>query len=240
MLKTLAVAAYEENGNIALATDAFAVAMALDCSDGVRTALENDWAELQLKIETRKGKELRMEADGNVLQINQEGIDFNGQWVGAADLEGFRHKVEAGKADAAAETYMIAWRAIGGREFELNSNNLLCPSEGAGRNYAQILDAFYCFFVPDLIDRLVAAIRRGDEVLIGETPMKKKGMVLASQARFGARDELVTYETLDFKIEDGQLSLSSKLNPWLFDSYVVADTWNGVLFSQLIGAVQQE
>lgn len=241
MLKALALDAYEENGNIALATDAFAAAMALGCSDGVRTGLENDWADLQLKVETRKEKELRMEADGNVLQISQQGIDFNGQWVGGADLEAFRHKVGAGTTDdPASATYVVAWRTAGGREFELNSSNLLCPSEEADRNYARILDAFYCFFVPDLIARLIAAIRRGDEVLIGETPMKKNGMVLASPARFGARDELVPYGTLEFKIEDGQLSLSSKLNPWLSDSYVVADIWNGVLFNELIAAVQQE
>ena len=74
-------------------------------------------------------------------------------------------------------------------------------------------------------------------MLIGETPVKRHGMMLASPARFGVRDELVPYASLESKIEGGQLALSSKLNPWLSDSYVVADTWNAVIFQQIIEAV---
>jgi len=88
--------------------------------------------------------------------------------------------------------------------------------------------------------RLAAAVRRGEAVLVGETPLTRRGVSLASLARFGARDELVSYDSLEFKSESGQLVLSSKLNPWLSDSWVVADTWNAVLFRQLIEAVQRE
>jgi hypothetical protein len=239
MLKDLAFGIYRENDNFTFAVNAFATAMELPCSPAGRLALENDRAKLQNEFETRKGKELRLEAAANVLQINAQGIDFNGRWVAAADLAALRHKVEGGGGLSEA-TYVISWRTNSGAEFELNRTNLLAPSDRTAQDYARILDAIYFFFVPDLVDRLVAAIRRGEEVLIGETPVKAKGMVLASPARFGARDELVAYSALEFKIEDGQLSLSSRLNPWLSDSYVVADTWNAVIFQQLIEAVQRE
>jgi hypothetical protein len=241
MLKDLAFAAYRENDNFALAEQALATALALPCSEAAHVALENDRAQLQRELATRKEKELRMQTGASVLQISREGVDLNGRWMPAADLAGLRHKVEPGPAgDLSAAIYVVAWRTTGGEEFELNTTNLLAPSENAGRDYARILDAFYYFFVPGLIERLAAAVRRGEEVLIGETPVKRKGMVLASPARFGARDELVPYTSLEFKIEDGQLSLSSKLNPWLSDSYVVAETWNAVIFRQLIEAVQRE
>jgi hypothetical protein len=87
---------------------------------------------------------------------------------------------------------------------------------------------------------LVAAIRRGDEVLLGETPIKRHGLLLASAARYGARDELVSYKALETTIESGQLMLASKLNPWLLDAYVIADTWNAVIFRQIIEAVLRE
>jgi hypothetical protein len=241
MLKDLAFAAYRENDNFALADQAFATAFGLPCSDAVHVNLENDRAQLQREFETRKEKELRLQTGASVLQINREGVDLDGRWMPAADLAGLRHKVEPGPAgDLSAAIYVVAWRTASGEEFELNTTNLLASSENAAQDYARILDAFYYFFVPGLIDRLVAAVRRGEEVLIGETPVKRRGLVLASPARFGARDELVPYTSLEFKIEDGQLSLSSKHNPWLSDSYVVADTWNAVIFRQLIEAVQRE
>jgi hypothetical protein len=241
MLKDIAFAVYRENDNFTLAEQVFATALELPCSEATRVALEKDQAHLQREFETRKEKELRMQTGTNVLQISRQGIDLNGQWTPAADLVGLRHKVEPGPSgDLSAAIYVVAWRTAGGKEFELNAANLLAPSESAGRDYARILDAFYYFFVPDLIDHLAAAVHRGEEVLIGETPVKRKGMVLASPARFGARDELVPYTSLEFKIEEGQLSLSSNLNPWLSDSYVVADTWNAVIFRQLIEAVQRE
>jgi hypothetical protein len=161
--------------------------------------------------------------------------------MAASDFAGLRHGVETrGMGDKAVANYVIAWRTTRGEEIELNAANLLAPSEHTARDYASILDAFNYFLVPGLIERLAAAVRRGEEVLIGETPVKRQGMVLASPARFGALDEIVPYPSLVSKIEGGQLAMSSKLNPWLSDSYVVADTWNAVIFHQLIEAVQRE
>jgi len=241
MLKDIAFAAYHENNNFTLATEVFSTAMDLPCGDAVRTVLENDRAQLQGEFETQKGKEVRLKAGSDVLQITREGVGFNGNWMPAADLAGLRFKAETGADDdREAAAYVVAWRTTDGKEFEVNRGNLLPPSDHAGQDYARILDAFYYYFVPDLIDRLAAAVHRGEQVLIGETPVKSKGLILASAARFGERDELVAYNALEFKIEDGQLSLSSRLNQWLADSYVVSDTWNAVFFQQLIEAVQRK
>ncbi len=241
MLKKLAFAAYRENGDFTFAMKAFEAALELPCSETARARLENDQAQLQNEFDTQKGKELHLQTATCVLQINRMGVSLDGRWMDAADLAGLRHGVEnKGLGDRAEENYVIAWRTTRGEEFELNGANLLAPSEHTAQDYARILDAFYHFFVPGLIDRLAAAVRRGEEVLIGETPVKRQGLVLASPARFGARDEIVPYGALEAKIEDGQLAFSSKLNPWLSDSYVVADTWNAVVFNQLLDAVQRE
>jgi hypothetical protein len=196
---------------------------------------------LERELETRKEKELRLETETGLLLISRQGVSLDGQLAAADDLAGLRHGVETGTiGGAAVTTYVIAWRTAAGKEFVLNSRKLLAPSEHTGQDYARILDAFYYFFVPALIDRLAAAVRRGEEVLIGETPIKLQGLVLASPARFGVRDELVSYSSLETRIEGGQLALSSKLNPWLSDSYVIVDTWNAVIFRQLVEAVLRE
>ena len=241
MLRNLALAAYHENDNFTLAMNAFAAAFALPCGEEVHAALEKDRAQLERELETRKEKELRLETETGLLLISRQGVSLDGQLAAADDLAGLRHGVETGTiGGAAVTTYVIAWRTAAGKEFVLNSRKLLAPSEHTGQDYARILDAFYYFFVPALIDRLAAAVRRGEEVLIGETPIKLQGLVLASPARFGVRDELVSYSSLETRIEGGQLALSSKLNPWLSDSYVIVDTWNAVIFRQLVEAVLRE
>lgn len=241
MLKNLAFAAYHENDNHPLAMKALATALALPCSYDVRVGLDNDRAQLQREFATQKEKELRLQTATSVLQINRQGIDLDGRWTAATDLAGLRHGIETGARNGAAgaATYVIVWRTTGGEEFALHGANLLAPSAHAGQDYARILDAFYYFFVPGLVDRLAAAVRRGEQLLIGETPVTRQGMLLASPARFGVRDEIVAYASLECRIEGGQLALSSKLNPWLSDSYAVADTWNAVICRQLVEAVQR-
>jgi len=235
MLKNIAVAAYHENDNINLAMNAFATAFALPCGDRMREALEKERSQLQQEIETRKEKELRLETETGVLLINRKGVSLDGRWADAADLAGLRHGVQnRASGNSAVTSYVIAWRTAAGEEFELNDQKVLVPSERTGQDYARILDTFYYFFVPALIDRLAAAIRKGEDVLIGETPIKRQGLLLASTVRFGDRDELVSYASLETRTEGGQLAFSSKLNPWLSDSYVIADTWNAVIFRQLV------
>ncbi len=241
MLKNLAFAAFRENDNRALAMNAFAAALELACDDDTRAGLDADRAQLRREFEQRKEKELRLQNATSLLEINRHGIDLDGRWMAATDLAGLRHGIKTGATGGTAEaSYVIAWRTAGGEELELNGTNLLAPSDHSSQDYARILDTFYYFFVPDLIDRLAAAVRRGEAVLVGETPITRRGVSLASLARFGARDELVSYDSLEFKSESGQLVLSSKLNPWLSDSWVVADTWNAVIFRQLVEAVQRE
>ena len=192
-------------------------------------------SQLQQEIETRKEKELRLETETGVLLINRKGVSLDGRWADAADLAGLRHGVQnRASGNSAVTSYVIAWRTAAGEEFELNGQKVLVPSERTGQDYARILDTFYYFFVPALIDRLAAAIRKGEDVLIGETPIKRQGLLLASTVRFGDRDELVSYASLETRTEGGQLAFSSKLNPWLSDSYVIADTWNAVIFRQLV------
>lgn len=241
MLRNIAVAAYHESDNLNLAMNAFAAAFSLPCGKEARADLERERAQMQREIETRKEKELRMETETGTLLINRQGVSLDGRWTAAADLVGLRHGVRSRiVGETTVASYVIAWRTSAGQEFELNDRKLLAPSERTGQDYARILDTFYYFFVPGMIDRLVAAIRRGDEVLLGETPIKRHGMLLASAARYGARDELVSYTALETTIESGQLMLASKLNPWLSDAYVIADTWNAVIFRQIIEAVLRE
>ena len=240
-LRNLAVAAYHENDNLTLAMNAFAAAFALPCGKEARTSLEKERGQMQREIETRKEKELRLQGDNATLLINRQGVSLDGRWAAAADLVGLRHGVKSRTiGDTTAASYIIAWRTVAGEEFELNDRKLLAASEHTGQDYARILDTFYYFFVPGMIDRLVAGIRRGEEVLVGETPIKRQGLLLASAARYGARDELVAYNALETTIESGQLMLSSRLNPWLSDAYVIADTWNAVIFRQIIEAVLRD
>ena len=91
--------------------------------------------------------------------------------------------------------------------------------------------------MPGLVDRLVRTIRAGEEVFLGETPLKPEGMLLGSPADFWKRDELVPYAMLETKMEGGQLILSSKNNPWRSETHDVAQTWNAAIITRVIEAL---
>jgi uncharacterized protein YjeT (DUF2065 family) len=134
-------------------------------------------------------------------------------------------------------TYVLAWRKISGEIFVLNSTNLFPPGGAAAQNFVRVLEGFNSFMVPGLVNRLVQAIEAGEEVFLGETPLKPEGMMLGSPADAWRRDELVLYTVLETKIEGGQLTLSSKNNPWRWETHDITQTWNAAVITPLIKAL---
>jgi hypothetical protein len=238
MLQQLAIKAYNEAGNLALATSAFGTALELPCSPEVRADLEKDRAQLLHDSTAREEKGLRMEVAGSRLLINRHGACLNGTWTTPAEIAALRHGVETRtEGNAVVTTFFLAWRKTSGEIFVLNYANLFPPSDSAAERFASILDSFNSFLVPSLVDRLVRAIHAGEEVFLGETPLKPEGMMLGSPADFWRRDELVPYTVLETKIEGGQLTLSSKNNPWRWETHDIAQTWNAAIILPLIKAL---
>lgn len=238
MLQQLAIKACNEAGNLALARNAFATALELPCSPEVRAGLEKARAELQRDFAAQEEEGLRAEAEGSDLLINEHGARLNGMWTSPAEITALRHGVETRtEGGTVVSSYVLAWRHASGEVFVLDHTNLFPPSDSAADHYASILEAFYASLVPGLIARLVQAIRAGEEVLLGETPLKPEGMMLGSPADFWKRDELVPYAVLETKLEGGQLTLSSKSNPWRSETHDIAQTWNAAIISHLIAAL---
>ena len=238
MLQQLAIKACDEAGNLALAMNAFATALALPCSPEVRTGLEKARAQLQRDFAAREEKGLQMEVGDNHLLINRHGVCLNGIWTTPAELTAVRHGVETHlEGETVVNTHVVAWCNASGEELVLDRTNLFPPSDYVADHYSNVLDFFYSFLVPGLIERLVNAIRAGEEVLLGVTVLKPDGMMLGSPADFWKRDELVPYAMLETKIEGGQLTVSSKSNPWRSETHDVAQTWNAAILSHVVTAL---
>jgi hypothetical protein len=238
MLQQLAIKACNETGNLALAENAFATALELPCSPEVRAGLKEAQAQLQRDFTAQEEKGLQAESEGSRLLINHHGVCLNETWTTPAEIAALRHGVETRtEGDTLVTTHVIAWYHTSGAVFVLNHTNLFPPSNFAADRYASILDSFYSSLVPGLVARLVKAIRAGEEVFLGETPLKPGGMMLGSPADFWKRDELVPYAMLESRIEGGQLMLSSKGNPWRSETHDVAQTWNAAIISHVIEAM---
>jgi hypothetical protein len=241
MLQQLAIKACNETGNLALAMNAFATALELPCSQEVRAGLEKARAQLQQDFTAREEKGLQVENEGSRLLINRHGVCLNGTWTTPANIAAVRHGIETQtEGDTVVTTYVIAWRNTSGENFVLNHSNLFPPSDSAADHFASIIDSFYASLVTALIDRLVKAIRAGAEVFLGKTPLKPEGMLLGSPADFWRRDELVPYARLETKIEGGQLTVSSKSNPWRSETHDLAQTWNAAIISHVIEALLRD
>ncbi|MFT3869626.1 MAG: hypothetical protein QM715_14315 [Nibricoccus sp.] len=241
LLKDLALAAGMERDDIDLALRAFDVALTLPVGDSLGEALASDRAQLQRDFETRKEKELQVEAEGVRLIVNRYGICLNDQWVTPVEVAGLRHGMLAPGEEGGEGTYVIAWRSYAGQEFELNASNLLLPSSYVEEHYMRILDSIYHFIVPGLVNRLSNDIREGREVVLGATPLRLEGMYLAGGgSRFWKKDEPVSYTKLQTEIEGGLLIVSSKENPRQSESHDVALVWNAVIFSYVLEALTRE
>jgi hypothetical protein len=241
LLTKLAQAAGMERDDIDLALRALDTALTLPVGEELGESLASDRAQLERDFETRKEKELQVEAEGVRLIVNRHGICLNGQWVTPVEVSGLRHGVFAPGEEGGVETRVIAWRSYAGDEFELNASNLLPPSAYVEEHYMRILDSIYHFIVPGLVDRLAADIREGREVTLGTTLLRLEGMYLAGNtSRFWRKDEPVSYTKLQTEIEGGLLIVSSKDNPRQSENHDVALEWNAVIFGFVLEALTSE
>lgn len=241
LFKELALAAGMERDDIALALRAFDAALALPVGEDLSESLASDRAQLQRDFETRKEKELQVEAEGTTLIVNRNGICVNDQWVTPIEIAGLRHGMLSPGEEGGEGTYLIAWRSYAGQEFELNASNLLLPSMYVAEHYMRILDSIYHFIVPGLVERLAGDVREGREVTLGATPLRLEGMYLAGNtSRFWRKDEPVSYTKLQTEIEGGLLIVSSKDNPRQSEAHDVALVWNAVIFGYVLEALIRE
>lgn len=241
MLADLAFEAGMERDDIELAGQAFDAALALPVGEELAASLASERAQLERDFETRKEKELQVEAEGVRLIVNRHGICLNDQWVTPSEVAGLRHGMLAPGEEGGDGTYAIAWRSYAGEEFELNASNLLPPSAYVEEHYMRILDSIYHFVVPGLVDRIAADIREGREVLLGNTPLRLEGMYLAGgTSRFWKKDEPVSYPKLQTEIEGGLLIVSSRDNPRQSETHDVTLVWNAVIFGYVLEALTRD
>jgi hypothetical protein len=239
MLADMAVAAGMERDDMETAMKMFELALGLPVSEGVRAGFEARQAQLQKDFETRREKELQVEAEAARLVINRHGICLNDQWVTSVEVAGLRHGYVPGP-DGSAEggSFVISWYSYSGAEYELNSSNLLPPSSYVEEHYNRIVDSIYFFIVPGLVERIANDIRAGHDVRLGNTPLSPEGMPLPVPAvLFWLKDEPISYHRLQTSIEGGRLIVSSKDNPRQSESHDVALVWNAAVFGSVVEAL---
>lgn len=242
LLKMVAVPAGLERDDLDFSLRLFDAALSLPLSAEDRVTVENDRAQLQRDVETRREKELQVMGENARLIINRYGICFNDQWVLPNEVSGLRHGyVASPEGDATQGTYVIAWRTFGGAEFELNASNLLPPSTYVEEHYNRIVGSLYYFIVPGLVERVAAEIRAGHEVKLGGTALVPGGMMIPAPAvLFWLKDEPVSFSRLQTSIEGGQLIVSSKDHPRQSETHDVALEWNAAVFGYVVEALVRE
>ena len=242
LLKNLAVPAAIERDDLDLALRFFETALSLPLQEEVRAAMENDRAQLQHDVETRREKELQVTGESVRLIINRHGLCYNDQWVRPNEVSGLRHGfIASAEGDPAQGSYVIAWRSYAGAEFVLDASNLLPPSTYVEEHYNRIISSIYYFVVPGLVERLASEIRAGRECRLGNTPLLPSGMMVPAPAvLFWLKDEPISYPKLQTSIEGGQLIVSSRDHPRQAEAHDVALEWNAAIFGYVVEALVRE
>ncbi len=240
LLKNLAIEAGLQRDDLELAERAFEAALALPVSDELRESLKSDQAQLEREYAERKEKELLVEGDGCRLVVNRHGIGLNDNWVPASEIAGLRHGVVVA-VETGESAHVIAWRSVGGGEYELNGTNLLPESQFLDEHYSRMLDSIYFFIVPRLIERVVAEIRAEREVYLGATRLHAGGLALPGPSvRFWKKDELISYAQLETVIDGGRLIVSNKDNPRQTEAHDVVSVWNAAVFGYVVEVLARE
>jgi hypothetical protein len=233
MLRTLGYAASRQHDNLELAMLCFSSALELPCSDELRHQLETQRYALYQEHLAKKDHELVLETNGATFKIDARGIALNDEWTSPADVTGLRHGVmEEAVDDGVVTRHVVVWNSASG-EFSLDPAQFSADGNGAGE-YQQIIEALHFFLAPALAERLAGAVKRGETVMLGDSPMNADGVLLDASRIFWKRAQLVPYSQLQHVLSGQTLTLSSLENPKLSQSYDIARTWNAVIIGRVI------
>ncbi len=232
-LRTLAVDVCRQEDELDWPMELMATALELPCDLPTLSALATTRNQIERDFHLRRKKAVQLEVAGRSLVINIHGIALDGRWLTADSITGIRH----GRIPADGETparSVIGWRSADA-EFEINETTLLSRAETAGDDYARIIAALYYFIAPPLIGRLVATLRAGQPMTIGQLQLDRTHLTIApAGTRFFKRDIVVPYGRIAHRIQSHQLVISSLENPKPLEMVDLMQTWNAILLGPVI------
>jgi hypothetical protein len=223
-LEALANAAWPGSGELALADAVLATASTLPCEPVTRARLEARRKEIEPEL-LRQKKSLWLERTGHVLAVNAEGVSFDDQRLPLTEITGLRYGTTTDGGT------ILAWCSEA-QVFELDSSAFF-SGDTAAADYAAVVASFAHFVVPELVARLVAAVRHHATILIGETSLSTAGLGFPATAPDVTEDP-VPYLRLEHRENDGFFILTDVENPVKNHRHALSEVWNAVVAGSVI------
>lgn len=229
-LEALAAAAWPGSDDLNLADAVLATAATLPCEPAVRTRLEARRAEIEPGL-IRQKKSLWLERGNHVLVIDADGVSFDNQRLAYTEITGWRHGLTtAGEA-------ILAW-CSDEQVFVLDPTGFF-NGDTAAADYTAIVAAFEYFVAPELVARLLDAIRHNATILIGETRLSNSGLGFPESTP-AVTENPVPYVRLEHRTNDGFLVITDVENPVKIHRHALSEVWNAVVAGSVIDALARD
>ncbi|PTY08164.1 hypothetical protein DB347_00835 [Opitutaceae bacterium EW11] len=239
LFKRVARDACAERDDIAFALHAYNAVLQLPSDQQGRTRWEKEREQFHQEFLRRKEKELRTTVGDHILEITHRVVRWDDQTFAPDEITALRHGLMTrGEGENRKEAHLIAWCA-GPKEVVLDDQNAFADAETAAAHFSRIQDALYFFVVPRLVDRLVAAVRKGESVKVGEAALERNAIRLPSHSRLWKKESEVPYPKLSHRMEDGAWIVASAENARVQERYLTVDTWNAAIMGYVIDALAQ-
>jgi tetratricopeptide (TPR) repeat protein len=106
--------------------------------------------------------------------------------------------------------------------------------------FQKTVRGFLARLAPVVIERILNAVRGGGSVNIGPCNLSKAGVAFTSGALFWRKDHVVAWADIGCSTASGDIKVYSKLNPKIFSSLGLRDTWNAVLLEMIVDCMNSK
>jgi hypothetical protein len=233
------LAAYNDHDDTDTAQEATALATKLARDSDVKKRLAED----QVQLDKNQADELKFRLDLRIrddrIQVNRQYVSYNQTRLQVSEINGIRFGVYRHSTNGIQDScsYLVGLSSSRGGTLKIECKRFFRGEDQARTDYEAILNSLFANIIPGLAMRCAKTIVAG-RFQLGESIMSAEGMTLSSGALLWKKEVFVPYSQIRYGFNQGNLTVVKDGERTVSRSVAVRDTWNAVIFEQLLKAIQ--
>lgn len=240
-IRNLSIEIFNHHDKPSVAFSLIDKALAIARSKETRDRLTQDKSQITRLMADASKHNLFLKIRNDEIEVTREFVRYNNQRINSSDIDGIRYGIYIhytnGIQDSCSYTVAVGSRS---HNIDIECKRFFRSEEHARQDWNQIIQAILYQIVPALVTRLAQSIVSGRQWIVSGVPITAQGMTITTGMLFWRKEHLVSLKDLGFHTSQGQLWVSSKLDPKISTSFSIKDVWNAAIMEYIIqGVIEQ-
>jgi hypothetical protein len=237
-LRGISIDSHNDHSDTTTALEAIELAIQLAKEQELQKRVADDRKQLKDIKQGQEQNNLHLQIRNDEIEITREKVSYNGTTLRANDIDGVRFGIYIHTVNGIRSAYYsVGVLSTNAGAINFDCKKIFRSEEQARADFNAVVNSLFRQIVPGLCVRIAKGILSGADYTMGDCKLSAQGMHIPTGILFWKEANFVPYTEIKFNSHQGQLRVFSSKTPKITKSFPLRETWNAVIFEEIINAV---